>query len=172
MSGLLFLESDDFIVSKGVKGDNILTTQIKGHSLILFYSMQCTYCQSLISIFKTLPKVLGGCQYGMINISKNKECIAKSQQTNTPITCVPYIMFYYNGKPYIRYTGEYDIENIKNFVMVIANQIQKKINITNMEGIKENAKGTGIPEYSLGHPIRGNEDDGVCYLQFNTAYVN
>ena len=50
MSGLLFLNSDDFNVLNGEKG-KILSTEIKGFSLILFYSTQCEYCKKLIPIF-------------------------------------------------------------------------------------------------------------------------
>ena len=74
MSGLLFLTADDFQLVKGVKG-NIMCTGIQGFSLILFYSVQCEHCQSLIPIFKTLPGTVGGCQFGMINVSNNKQCV-------------------------------------------------------------------------------------------------
>ena len=173
MSGLLYLEADDFMIVKNTRGDNnILTIQSKGNALVLFYSTQCVHCQSLISVFKTLPKVLGGCQYGMINISKYKDCIAKSHQTNTPIDCVPYIIFYYNGKPYMRYKGEYDIESIKKFVIYIANFIQTKTSLTSLteNNNKDNPK-HNIRIYSFGLPLYGDEDN-VCYLPFETAYVN
>ena len=77
MSGLLFLTSQDFQIQKGVKGP-ILCTNIQGFSLILFYSTQCTHCQTLIPIFKILHGAIGGCQFGMINVSHNKQCVLMS----------------------------------------------------------------------------------------------
>ena len=68
MSGLLFLAIEDFVLSKGTKG-NILCTSIPGFSLILYYSTQCPHCQTLIPIFKKLPGSINGCQFGIINIS-------------------------------------------------------------------------------------------------------
>jgi hypothetical protein len=99
MSGLLFLSSDDFLIGKGTKGD-ILCNSIPGFSLILFYSTQCSHCQTLIPIFKKLPGTINGCQFGMINISTNKECIRMASNTIAPIIYVPYIVLYVQGKPY------------------------------------------------------------------------
>ena len=111
MSGLLFLTSDDFNVQRGVKGP-ILCNNIRGFSLILFYSTQCEYCQNLIPIFKQLPGSVGGCQFGMINVSHNKQCVLQSRETIAPITEVPYVIMYVNGKPYIRYKGPHDLERL------------------------------------------------------------
>ena len=69
MSGLLFLNFSDYF-AKCSKG-NIMCTSIPGFSLIL-YSTQCQYCKSFIPLFKKLPGTLGGCQFGMINVSHNK----------------------------------------------------------------------------------------------------
>ena len=67
MSGLLFLTSDDFNIQKGTKG-NIVCNNIRGFSLILFYSTSCPHCEKFIPIFKNLPGSLPGCQFGLINI--------------------------------------------------------------------------------------------------------
>ena len=55
MSGLLFLTSDDFYLQQGQSG-HIMSTNIQGFSLVLFYSTMCTHCQDLIPIFKALPE--------------------------------------------------------------------------------------------------------------------
>jgi hypothetical protein len=164
MSGLLFLTSEDFIISKGDKGD-IMSHGIPGFSLILFYSTQCSHCQSLIPIFKRLPGTIGGCQFGMINVSTNKKCIQLSNMTVSPIKFVPYIILYVNGRPFMRYNGPYDINEITRFVIEVSKKLQAKQSFTN-ENVKEDPKG-GIPEYSIGQPLRGNK---VCYLEFDEAY--
>ena len=88
MSGLLFLTSDDFQIQQKSKG-NVLCHNIKGFSLILFYSTQCEYCKSLIPIFKELPGTIQGCNFGMLNVNRNKKIIQMSNQTIVPITYVP-----------------------------------------------------------------------------------
>ena len=170
MSGLLFLTSDDFIVNKGSKGD-ILCTTIPGFSLILFYSTQCVHCQTLIPIFKKLPGTIGGCQFGMINVSSNKQCVRMSKDTIAPINYVPYIALYIKGLPFMRYSGPHDGAEIKRFVLEVANKVQSKQKFTS-ENVKTSTSSSkpGIPEYTIGHPLKGS-DDKICYLPMDEAYT-
>jgi DNA-directed RNA polymerase subunit L len=165
MSGLLFLSSDDFTVNKGSKG-NTLCNSIPGFSLILFYSTQCDYCRDLIPIFKGLPGTIAGCQFGMINVSSNKQCVQVSKNTITPLNYVPYIVLYIQGCPFMRYNGPHDPDQIRRFVIEVANKVQSKQKFTN-ENVKEDKK--SIPEYCIGTPLCGG-DDKRCYLDFNKAY--
>jgi thioredoxin-like negative regulator of GroEL len=167
MSGLLFLTSDDFTVTKGQKG-NILTNSIPGFSLILFYSTQCIHCKTLIPIFKKLPGTIGGCQFGMVNVSTNKRCVYMSKNTIAPIEYVPYIVLCIQGKPFMKYNGPHDSNEIRRFVIEVANKVQSKQQFTN-EHIKTVEK--GIPEYCIGKPLCGSNDK-ICYLEFDEAYKN
>ena len=168
MSGLHFLTSDDFQIQRGSKGP-ILCTTLHGFSLILFYSTQCEHCQSLIPIFKRLPGSIGGCQFGMINVSHNKNCIIMSRQTIAPINEVPYIVLYVNGKPYMRYRGPHDPSEIGRFIIEVSQKVQTNQNFTkDDQRIKQNTK-SGIPEFTIGKPLCGT-DDKVCYLEFDEAY--
>ena len=128
MSGLLFLTSNDFNIQKGTKG-NIMCHRIRGFSLILFYSTSCSHCQTLIPKFKQLPGTIGGCQFGMINVSKNKQCVNMSRSTIAPIKYVPYIVLYINGKPFMVYKGPYVVNEMKRFVLEVAKSVQKKTTI-------------------------------------------
>lgn len=160
MSGLLFLSSDDFNITKGSKG-NIMCNSIPGFSLILFYSTQCQHCQTLIPIFKRLPGTIGGCQFGMINVSTNKQCVRMSRDTVAPISYVPYVVLYIQGKPFMRYNGPHESEEIKRFIIEVANKVQSKQKFSD-EKVKESD--SGIPEYCTGHPIKGSRKQMVCYL--------
>ncbi len=165
MSGLLFLNSEDFNIQQGTKGQ-IMCHGIPGFALILFYSTHCVHCQSLIPIFKRMPGTIGGCQFGMINVSTNRTCIEMSKNTITPITYVPYIVLYINGRPFMVYKGPYEAEEIRRFVIEVANNVQKKQQFSKAR--VENNDKTGIPLYTIGHPVCG---DNICYLDFMTAYV-
>lgn len=164
MSGLLFLSSDDFVLSKGTKG-NILCTSIPGFSLILFYSTQCPHCQNLLPIFKRLPGSINGCQFGIINVSTNKNCIRLSKDTISPITYVPYIILYINGRPFLRYSGPAIESEIRRFVFEVAQKVQSKQKFSN-EQVKEDVRGH-IPAFTIGIP---KCDEDVCYLEFDDAY--
>ena len=170
MSGLLFLTADDFQLVKGTKG-NIMCNGIQGFSLILFYSTQCSHCQELIPIFKQLPGTIGGCQFGMINVSHNKQCVMMSRNTVAPIEVVPYVILFINGKPYMRYQGPNNQAEISRFVVEGSRNIQEKQKLIKQD-IKKDIhypQNGGIPAYAAGQPLCG-PDDKVCYLEFNDAY--
>lgn len=165
MNGLIFFSSDDFFIDKGAKGP-VLCTNVKGFSLVFFYSTACTHCQSFIPIFKRLPGTIGGCQFGMINVSKNKDVIRLSRDTIAPINYVPYICLYVNGRPFIRYDGPHDEGELRKFIIEVANKMQSKEKFAH-NNVKEPEKGNGIPAYTIGQP---NKLDNVCYLEFEEAY--
>lgn len=165
MSGLLFLSPEDFHVTRGTRG-NILCHSIPGFSLILFYSNQCEHCQIINPIFRKLPGTIGGCQFGMTNVSVSKEVVRMSRDTIAPITYVPYIVLYINGKPFMKYQGPYDADEIKKFVLAVSNNLQNKQKFSS-DTVKDDSK--SIPAYTIGHPLKG-QDDRVCYLEFDNAY--
>jgi len=162
MSGLLFLCSNDFKNTKGPKGD-LMCCRIQGMSLVLFYSTKCVYCKELIPIFKNLPGTIKGCQFAMINISVNKDCVKMSKQTLAPLVFVPTIILYIDGKPFVKYNGEYSMSSIKSFVINIAEKIKNKQTFMGNSGTDTDS----IPEYSLFKPCNSNK---VCYLNVTNAY--
>ena len=172
MNGLAILTEDDFVIQKGSK-DAIMCTAIKGLSLILFYSTQCKFCKELVPIFKKLPGNVPGCQFGVINVSLNKRCVIMSRETVSPIDVVPFILLFYDGKPYMRYKGPYDISELSKFVSEVSKTIHNKTQFSNNNNTSNNTNvetsKKRIPEYTIGKPLCG-PDDKVCYLDFNIAY--
>ena len=167
MSGLLFLQSGDFSVQQGAKGE-ILCNSIRGISLILFYSTKCNYCQNLIPIFKRLPGSIGGCQFGLINISLEKDVIRMSSGTIAPISYVPLIILFVHGKPFIRYDGPHEEEDLRNFLIDVTRKLQAKDRFSQQkDGKKGKDEDREIPLYSVGVPLCGEDE---CYLEFDEAY--
>jgi thioredoxin-like negative regulator of GroEL len=179
MTGLLFLQSNDFKLIDGMKGP-IMTTQIKGISIVVFYSSKCIHCQKLLPVIKNLSNSIQGCQFGIVNVGNSKECILLSRNTKNPINVVPYIILYINGRPYIRYQGPHTEQEITNFIVEVttsaAANYNSKETTKNTGNERANNKqmakqGSKIPSYCLGHPICGDGED-VCYLEFDEAYDN
>ena len=187
-SGIYFFNNNDFTIRQNTKGKLMcFTEEYKGLYLVLFYSKECKYCDELMSEFKQLPTMILGCKFVMVNINHNPEIIQKSKQSISPITYVPDLILYVNGLPYIRYDGPNKLENIKDFVMDIANKLEKTSfmsdEISNVPTkfeqpvepqqqhiqYPENA----IPEYTIGKPLCGSNKDiyGKCYLGFDSAYI-
>ena len=168
MSALIFLTADDFNIQNGQKGD-ILCHNIKGYSVVLFYSTQCVHCHTLIPVYKQLPGTIANCQFAMINVSTQKNVVMMSRNTIAPITYVPYIIFYVNGKPFMKYNGPQDSTEIKRFIMDVSKNLQSKQKFYE-ETTEKHIRDKKIPEYTIGVPKEVCED-GVCYLEFDDAYV-
>lgn len=176
MSGsILFLTTEDFNIQRGTKGD-ILCHGIPSFSLILFYSTRCDGCQTLIPIFKRLPGTINGCQFGMINVSANMGVVTMAKNTITPLVYVPYVVLYINGRPFMAYKGENDEKSIRDFIIDVANNVQKKQQFSpgkvGSDKNSQSAQGqsdSAIPAYCIGKPLSGNNQ--VCYLNFSTAYT-
>jgi len=166
MSGLYFLQDGDFQTARGSKG-NILCHGIAGFSLILFYSTQCKYCQNLIPIFKKLPGTIQGCEFGMLNVSHNRNVLRLSENTIVPITYVPLLILYINGRPFMRYDGPHEEGEIRRFIVEVANKVRNKQKFAeNDERVKKSKR--SIPAYCVGKPLYG--DENRCYLIFDKAY--
>lgn len=193
-TGLLFLDSDDYYRTEGQKGP-ILCHKIKGLSLIFYYSIECQHCQSFIPEFKKLPGRIGGCQFGMVNVNKNVKLIKLSQNTIAPIQFVPYIMLYVDGKPFIRYDGEHNLDMILDFIIDVNKKLKQREQFLDQERRKQmmmkqqfqqqqqnemefkevngiplrvNNKDR-VPAYTIGIP---KKDDELFYLEYNEAYQN
>lgn len=135
-TGLLFLDNDDYYRTEGQKGP-ILCHKIKGLSLIFYYSTECPHCQSFIPEFKKLPGRIGGCQFGMVNVNKNVKLIKLSQNTIAPIQFVPYIMLYVDGKPFVRYDGEHNLNMIMDFIIDVNKKLKQREQFLDQEKQKQ-----------------------------------
>ena len=162
MSALLYLTAEDFDVYKGKK-DNLLCTNIRGYHIVLFYSTVCIHCKTLIPIFKNLPGTVGNCQFAMVNVGLNKNIVLMSNDTISPIKYVPLIIFYVDGKPFMKYNGPNDIGEIRRFIFEVTQKLgAKKFYEETTAKHEEESK---IPEYTIGIPKTC--EDGVCYLEFD-----
>lgn len=168
MTGLLFLNDEYFKVISTSKG-SVLGTTIRGISLVLFFSTQCRFCHQYIPVFKKLPGTVGGCQFGMINISTNRSVVEKSKNTISPLEYVPYIVLYINGQPVMSYDGPPNEDSIRKFVLEIVQSMQTKQQFVpnKLEDLTEtNNNESTIPAYTIGVPKYGNK----CYFNWDNAY--
>ena len=170
MSGLLFLTAVDFSIVKDPNIDkDIMVNNLNNFSLILFYSTYCVHCQSIIPILKSLPGTVAGCQFGIINVSKNTKTVKMSKNTITPLTYVPYIILYYKGRPYMRFDGDpTNIQEIQNFLHDVANSILAQVNEQDSDADDE--QHYCIPEYCIAKPSKGGLNEKICYINFSDAY--
>ena len=167
MNSLLFLSEQDFSIQQGKKG-RILCNNLPGVSLVLFFSKQCPHCTDVFPIFASLPHGIPGSQFAILNISMFPGVAQKAQQTVAPITHVPFIILYVNGKPFMKYNGRKTYEDISNFVNEVLSRIQSKRNFSTS---KIDVEGDEVHEYVGGLlPFNVNCENEVCYLTFKDAY--
>lgn len=196
MSGLLFMNTDDFIVHQGYNGKWLaLSNEIHDLVLVLFYSNECKYCDNLLNIFKQLPNYINGCKFALLNINKNPQIIEKSNQTIAPITYVPDMILYVGRLPYIRYDGPHQMNTIREFVLTTYQKIKRNSFVqqqspppssmmnpspppahppssSSPNTLPANTPPPSIPAYTIGTPICGQlKKDKVCYLNFHSAYI-
>ena len=172
-NGLFSLSESDFSFVEGPKGKT-LQVSIKGYSLVLYYSTSCEWCQSLIPQFKKLPGSVGGCTFAMVNISQNKGLVEKSKMTRSPIKYVPLIILHINGEPFMRYDGPPKFEEIKRFVIEIAQKVSQSKGINRqprkVQVAAQAQSGPTIPAFTIGLPKNSGPKNDISYLGFDSAY--
>jgi len=167
MNTVIKLCSDDFNVGQGAKG-SILCTGIKGMSLVMFWSPGCKICTYLRPYFVKLPQIITGCKFGELNINENIPVIRMSKTTITSIENVPYIVFYVNGRPFLQYDDDADLNKIINFV-----QYTMKLVETKKQFIDKGARvESDVPKFTVGKGYFDFkcDDDKFCYLTAQQAY--
>ena len=155
MAGLLNLTANDFSLGKGQKG-SLLYNNIRHYSVVLFYATTCEYCKPYLQIFKKLPGNVAGCTFGITNIQSNMSIVALSRQTISPIDFVPLIIYYVDGRPFMKYNGEADGTQIVEFIV----DVTEKLGANTKSKFYEDRVGDMICK------------DGVCYLSESKDITN
>jgi thioredoxin-like negative regulator of GroEL len=167
MQGLLFLTAQDFYTAADKTG-NLLCINMDGLSLVMFYSTKCDHCHTLMPVYKQLPNTVSGCKICMINVSNNKQVVSMSKDTLAPLTYVPFIILYVNGKPFMRYDGPHDLGELQRFIVEVSKKVSSQQFMKQEEEEDEEEKPEeNIPAYSVGRPYGAKK---VCYLNYDSAY--
>lgn len=181
MSGLLPLTIEDFELRQSSNGANVLCNKIaNSFSLVFFYSTMCQHCQTFLPRYKNLPKMVMGCQFGIINISdkRNAQIIEMAKHSITPIEYVPFIILYLRGEPYQQYDGPCDENIICKFLNSVMEDLRRKLEHRNANA-KSNAL-THKPKQdttTIGQPIVGFDfkkylTDAECMKLFENKDTN
>ena len=168
MSSLFLLSAREFSIKNTEQQGPQLHTRIPGVSLVLFYSKSCSFCQTLIPIFKNLPSKVNGVHFAMANISADGGRLQKmSEATQSKFTYVPLLVLYVNGVPYMEYKGPKTLENMAKFVFEVSQKLEKNQDFSFGRVCKN--PNSNIPGYCAG---QNEQDDDVCFLTYDEAYGN
>ena len=171
MSGLLNLTGNDFSLGKGQKG-NLLYNNIKHYSVVLFYATTCDFCKPYLQIFKQLPGYIAGCTFAITNIQSNMDIVHMSKQTISPIEFVPSIIYHVDGRPFMKYNGEADGNQIVSFIVDVTQKLGATKSKFYEDKTAQQEQEKKIPEYAFGKPKESSFkfvgdmicNDGVCYI--------
>lgn len=142
---MLFIDERDFKLV-----DKKLCINVRGSTLLLFFTTNCKFCPKVRNIFNNLVSEVTNCHIGITNLSLNSNLLQKSATSNTPITYVPLIIFYKDGIPYKHFTGEITKKNLLEFID------------NNFESYSQESS------FTLGIP----KTKEICYFNYDKAYPN
>lgn len=168
MNSIISLRADDFKLEQGQKG-LIMTSGIKGISLVMFYSPLCKNCNELFPKFRHLPQVINNIRFCVLNINENRSIIELSRKSISPIEFVPYILLYVNGIPFSQYDDHPTLEKLIAFLNYSSKLIEAKKSFIDRKFKIESE----IPKYSIAKPyidFKCDENTGACYLSYSEAY--
>jgi len=109
-----FLSAENFVVM-GTK-QKILGINAPGNVLVFFKMQKDNNCAEFEPVFASLARKEKRVSFAVLNISENREVVISSRETNTPITAVPVIILYINGRPHAKFNGTKNIPSIQNFI--------------------------------------------------------
>ncbi len=163
MTSFRYLTDKEFGVEQGKKG-NILCTNISGISVVLFYSKECQHCLSVLPIFIKLASQIRSVQFAALNVTTYPRVPQMSNKTVAPITEVPFIVLFVNGRPFIKYIGKHTTQEIGTFVFEMAQRLQGSTNfaVPKTSEVIDNE----IPAYALSKPYNVVCENDMCYINF------
>ena len=170
----LLISTDDFESRMTPNGEKILLLpKLTRAALILFTTPSCKYCNAFDGAFKELANVSNNCQIGNTIIRANNIAFFKDF-----VNAVPYVVFYYNGLPYMTYdvNNGANVEFLMIFIRELINRIlekaraqaqqrlmnnQAQYNRQQQGGVQQNIQPQQQPKpeiTTLGVPVSGFDD--------------
>lgn len=172
MNSILFLENSDFRLASSDQGNILFCTGCpNGFSLVLFYLPSCKHCvERALPDFRVLPRILNGCQFGMVNVAAHPQLVQLSMKTISIIDRVPTFIFFVNGIPYKKVYGPHPIDDLKNFVMSTVATLQpQQFTTKNIETVyNKQRKRKEIAPWSTG--IAKESETTELYSEYDDAY--
>ena len=168
---MIFLNQSNFCLEK--KGNkSIMKLNLDGESnrsdlsIVLFYNNRCEFCGEMIEAFnKAIVHCFNSVNFCLLNVDKNPGVVVSSLESSTPLTYVPFVMFYYKGYSHTQYTGLYDKSHLMSFIKAVIDDISNGSHI-NTEFVEKKKNVENI--CSIGKPLIGKGKKRFC--SYTEAY--
>ena len=114
MSSINFLTSHHFVVL-GTR-QKTLGINVQGNVFVFFKMQGCDSCAQFEPIFAQLSRQEGRVNCAILDVTQNRDVVIWSRNTSTPITAVPVLILYINGRPHAKFNGTKNIPSIQGFI--------------------------------------------------------
>ena len=169
-SGIIELHAESFKKMKGNRGFVLGISNLQNLTLVMFYSVQCTYCDQAMPELEKLARFVNDndlpITVAICDIMKNKKIIQESADTVDPIKYVPYMPIYLGEKPYLRYNGKKTAEEMLNYLIEVLKRVDTRQKFVQKNPEEEKEKEREREPVSQGEGIPYNlvcEND-TCYI--------
>jgi thiol-disulfide isomerase/thioredoxin len=166
MSAIRELHAEHFKKMRGNRGFVLGIPKAQNLTLIMFYSLQCTYCDQAMPELeklaqfvkeKNMPITVAVC-----DILKNRKIIQESADTVDPIKFVPYMPIYLAEKPYLRYNGKKTAEEMLNYLIEVLKRVDTRQKFVQQRQVAEEEEPRA--NAAEGVPYNVVCEGDVCYV--------
>lgn len=168
-SALIELTAESFKKMKGNRGHVLGLPNAQNLTLVMFYSMQCTFCDQAMPELSKLSRYLREnnlpIQVAVCDVSKNKRVIQESADTVDPIKYVPYLTIYLRDRPYLRYNGKKIAEEMLSYLVEVLKRIDTRQQFVQPQRQAQEEQEEEVSAGpSVGIPYNVVCEGDVCYL--------
>jgi hypothetical protein len=109
-----FLNAQNFTVVGSRQ--KTLGINLPGNVFVFFKMQGCDNCAQFDPIFAALSRSEGRVSCAILDITQNRDVVLWSRNTSTPITAVPVLVLYIDGRPHAKFNGTRNILSIQAFI--------------------------------------------------------
>ncbi len=99
---------------------------IPGNILVFFTQSHCGACNAFMPVFNNLQARDKRIAYAITDVTVNRDIIGMSRQTSVPIQKTPMLIFYSNGSPIAKFTGNLDVNSLSGFITKAMNESARR----------------------------------------------
>jgi hypothetical protein len=111
---LTFLNSSNFVIL-GTRSKT-LGINLRGNVLVLFKMAGDANCSQFEPIFVQASQQERRVSFAVLDVNQCKDVVMTSRDTTTPITAVPSLILYINGRPHAKFKGTKNLASVQNFI--------------------------------------------------------
>ena len=111
---ILGLRDEHFVLHGQRK--KLLSLNLRGNVLVCFKMTGDANCKSFDPIFAQLSRAENRVQLAVLDVKANPGVVKKSRESNTPISAVPALILYVEGRAHAKFNGARNLKSLQGFI--------------------------------------------------------